>query len=47
MNMVFVYTCRCIWGRVFFCTPVQGFWDFSFKFRCFNKEAVWLGGTLM
>jgi hypothetical protein len=42
MAAVFIYSSWCIWGSIFFCTPIAAFWDFSIVgARCLNKQSVW------
>ncbi|KAK6439757.1 hypothetical protein LTR95_004028 [Oleoguttula sp. CCFEE 5521] len=43
MAIVFVYSSWCIWGQVFFCSPIAGFWDFKLagSAKCFPKLPVW------
>ncbi|KAK6429692.1 hypothetical protein LTR95_014158 [Oleoguttula sp. CCFEE 5521] len=43
MAIVFVYSSWCIWGQVFFCTPIAGFWDFKLAgtAKSFPKLPVW------
>ncbi|OQO04337.1 hypothetical protein B0A48_10948 [Cryoendolithus antarcticus] len=43
MVIVFIYSSWCIWGQVFFCTPIAGFWDYQLarSAKCFPKLPVW------